>query len=128
MPSTSTTLPSTQTRETRTRTESRTLRRGRSCMSWLSRAGRGPREIAPPKCRAADPAMALQLTIDHARPADVSVRLAGIDGIQRVTQLLWDPGFHERGVVILSPAEGGGGAGVVHVRGGASGYLPGGGA
>jgi len=88
--------------------------------------GRATLEIDAPEIRGVDPAMALQLTIDHARPADVSVRLAGIDGIQRVTQLLWDPGFHERGVVILSPAEGVGVAGIVHVRGRSSVYLPGG--
>ena len=55
------------------------------------------------------------LEIEHPRPDDLSVELA-IPG-KSGTQLLWDPGFHARGVAILEPTNGAAVRGTVEVHG-----------
>ena len=82
--------------------------------------------IDAPRVRGVDPSVAVRIAIDHARPIDLSVHLAGVDGERRVTQTLWDPGFHERGVAILSPEPEAGVSGTVRVRGRSSILIPGG--
>jgi len=62
-------------------------------------------------------AAAVALEIYHPFPADLAVTAEFFDGAEWRSQLIWDPGFHARGLAILTPGPGVGVRGVVAVSG-----------
>jgi len=62
--------------------------------------------IDAPSVSGMDLAGAVRLEIEHDRASNLSVAIAGFDGVAWGEALLWDPGFHARGVAILSPRPG----------------------
>ncbi|HYM40939.1 MAG TPA: Ig-like domain-containing protein, partial [Thermoplasmata archaeon] len=53
----------------------------------------------------------------HPRPDDLSVRLVVVNGTRALSQLLWDPGGYEQGVVLVSPTPGQSVRGTTRVQG-----------
>jgi len=61
---------------------------------------------------------AVAFEVSHPSPSDLSVTLSTFNGSSWATHLLWDPGFHARGIALLSPEEGDAVHGTVNVQGG----------
>jgi hypothetical protein len=74
-------------------------------------------DISVPAAAGAFASAGIELQIDHDRVTELSVELRVPDGAGDRTQLLWDPGFHARGAVILAPSDESAVRGVVEVRG-----------
>lgn len=62
--------------------------------------------IAGPIVSGLDRQVLMRLELEHPRPMDLSVVLELGDDAGASAHLLWDPGFHERGIAILQPAPG----------------------
>jgi hypothetical protein len=90
--------------------------------------GAGVPESVPlpaPRISGLDIRGALGVDVDHPRPSDLSISLEAHRPTGTTSYLVWDPGFHARGVAILSPRDGRGVHGEVFVTGAASTYARG---
>ncbi len=65
----------------------------------------------------------VSVDISHPRVRDLSLAVEAFDGRSSRSELLWDPGFRERGAAVLVPVDGQAVRGTVGVRGGTSSDL-----
>ena len=86
--------------------------------------GNATAEIDAPMLSGVVSAAGIRSEIDHPRAQDLSLSVARFDGTTWAQTLLWDPGFHVRGLGILSPTQGAGVQGTVAVSGGVSWAVP----
>ena len=82
-------------------------------------------DVNSPRISGSGPAGALDIELVHPRPDELSVEVEAIGGGQTTSGILWDPGFHARGIAILEPRPGQAIRGDAAVRGNSSVHLEG---